>query len=53
MSLTGQVIARIAASAVKAIPVLGTLVGMPAQAVLAGASTYAVGHLFKGHFAAG
>ncbi len=52
-SLTGQVIARIGASAVKAIPVVGTLVGMPAQAVLAGASTYAVGHLFKGHFAAG
>ena len=52
-SLTGQVIARIGASAVKAVPGLGTLVGMPAQAALAGASTYAIGHLFKSHFAAG
>lgn len=52
-SLTGQAIARIGASLVKAIPVIGTMVGVPAQMALAGASTYAVGHLFKSHFAAG
>ena len=52
-SLTGTSLARITASAIKAVPGVGTLIGLPAQAALAGASTYAVGHLFKAHFAAG
>ena len=52
-SLTGQLLARIGASAVKIIPVIGAIIGMPAQMAMAGASTYAVGHLFKSHFAAG
>ncbi len=52
-SLTGTSIARIAASAVKAIPGVGTIAGGAAQLALAGGSTYAIGHLFKSHFAAG
>jgi uncharacterized protein (DUF697 family) len=45
--------ARIGASAVKAIPGVGWFVGMTTQAALSGASTWAVGQLFKRHFAAG
>jgi uncharacterized protein (DUF697 family) len=52
-SLTGTTVARIGASAVKAVPGVGSLVGGVAQVGLAGASTYAIGHLFKSHFAAG
>ncbi len=52
-SLTGSMMARIGASAIKSIPVVGTLTGGAAQMTLAGGSTYAVGHLFKSHFAAG
>ena len=52
-SLTGTVIARLGASAAKAIPVIGSLVGSFAQVGLAGASTFAVGELFKSHFAGG
>jgi len=52
-SLTGTTLARIGASAVKLVPGVGTLAGGAAQSALAGASTYAIGHLFKAHFAAG
>ena len=41
------------ASAVKMIPGVGTLSGGAVQIALAGTSTYAIGHLFKSHFAAG
>ena len=53
MSLTGTSIARIAASAVKAIPGVGWAGGGAVQLALAGSTTYAIGHLFKSHFAAG
>ena len=52
-SLTGTSLARIGASAVKMIPGVGTWSGGAVQLALAGASTYAIGHLFKSHFAAG
>ena len=52
-SLTGTSIARLGASAVKMIPGVGTWTGGTVQVALAGASTYAIGHLFKSHFAAG
>lgn len=52
-SVTGTMVRRLGASAIKAIPGVGWLIGGPAQLGLATASTYAIGHLFKGHFAAG
>jgi len=52
-SLTGTGVARLGASALKALPGVGSLIGIPAQMVLAGASTFAVGKLFKAHFALG
>jgi uncharacterized protein (DUF697 family) len=50
-SLTGASAARFGASAVKAIPGVGSIGGGIAQVGLSGASTYAVGHLFRRHFA--
>jgi uncharacterized protein (DUF697 family) len=50
-SLTGASAARFGASAVKAIPGVGSIGGGIAQSGLSGASTYAVGHLFRHHFA--
>ena len=50
-SLTGASVARLGASAVKAIPGVGWIGGGVAQVGLSGASTYAVGHLFRRHFA--
>ncbi len=43
-------VARIATSAVKVIPVVGTILGGGASAVFSGASTYALGEVFKDHF---
>jgi uncharacterized protein (DUF697 family) len=51
LSLTGASAARLGASAVKVLAGVGTVVGGATQAALAGASTYAVGHLFRNHFA--
>ncbi len=45
--------AKLAASAVKTIPVVGTAVGMTSMAIMSGASTYALGHVFVNHFEAG
>ena len=50
-SLTGASAARVGASVVKALPVVGAIPGVITQAGLSGASTYAVGQLFRGHFA--
>ncbi len=47
-SLVGASAARLGASAFKAIPVAGSLIGAAAQIVLSGASTYAVGQVFRG-----
>jgi len=49
-SITGASAARLGASAVKAIPGVGMITGGIAQASLSGASTYAVGHIFREHF---
>ena len=51
-AVVGASAARIGASALKAVPVLGLIPGVVAQAGLSAASTYAVGHLFQAHFAA-
>jgi uncharacterized protein (DUF697 family) len=48
--LTGGTVARIAASAVKAVPGIGTIVGAISMPVLSGASTYAVGQVAVSHF---
>lgn len=47
----GSSIARYSVSVLKAVPGLGTLIGITAQVVLAGASTYAIGRIFNEHFA--
>lgn len=50
VSLTGASAARLGASAVKTLPLAGTLLGGLTQIVLSGASTYAVGEVFRRHF---
>ncbi len=53
-SLTTATLARISAGSIaKLIPVIGSIVGGIANAVMAGASTYALGHVFKVHFETG
>lgn len=53
-SLTSSTLARIGASSViKLIPGLGSFVGGAAVSVFAGASTYALGEVFKKHFESG
>jgi len=53
-SLTSATLARIAAgSLVKLIPVVGSLVGGISNSIFAGASTYALGEVFKRHFDTG
>jgi uncharacterized protein (DUF697 family) len=53
-SLTTSTLARIGAgSLAKLIPVVGSIVGSVANAIMAGASTYALGQVFKTHFDTG
>ncbi len=52
-ALTGSSLARIGASAIKAIPGFGTIFGGVSMAALSGASTYAVGQVFNSHFKEG
>jgi len=52
-ALTGGVLARIGASAVKAIPGIGTILGGASMSIMSGASTYAVGQVAKAEFEAG
>ncbi len=53
-SLTSSAIARVGAgSAVKLIPILGSYLGGVTVSVFAGASTYALGEVFKKHFESG
>lgn len=53
-SLTGSGLAQMGArAAVKLIPVAGSVVGGVAMAIFSGASTYALGEVFKEHFATG
>lgn len=49
-ALVGASLARYGASALKTLPGIGSLVGGVAQAVLSGASTWALGHAFSRHF---
>jgi len=48
-ALTGGMFARIGASAVKAIPGIGSLLGGASMSIMSGASTYAVGRVAKRH----
>jgi uncharacterized protein (DUF697 family) len=53
-SLTSSTLARITAgSVVKMIPGLGSIIGGLTVSVFAGASTYALGEVFKKHFSSG
>ena len=53
-ALTASTLARLGAgSLAKLIPVVGSIVGSIANAVMAGASTYALGQVFKAHFDTG
>lgn len=52
-ALTGSSLARLGSSAIKALPGIGTLFGGLSMAVLAGASTYAVGRVAVRYLAAG
>lgn len=53
-SLTGSTLARLGAgSVVKLIPVVGSLLGGVTNSIFAGASTYALGEVFKKHFDSG
>ena len=45
-ALAGGSLSRIGASLIKAIPVVGTIIGEASMAVLSGASTYAMGQVF-------
>ncbi len=49
-SLAGATLARVGASAIKAIPGVGTIIGISAQVAFSGASTYALGKIFDAHF---
>ena len=46
----GAALGRIGASAFKAVPGIGTLLGIGSQVIFAGASTYAIGKVFHSHF---
>ena len=49
-SLSGASVARMGARAIKFIPGVGSIMGGVTLAVLSGASTYALGEVFKSHF---
>ena len=52
-SLTGASVARMGSRALKFIPGIGTILGGVTLAVLSGASTYAIGEVFRVHFDSG
>ncbi|MCA2977347.1 MAG: SHOCT domain-containing protein [Myxococcaceae bacterium] len=52
-ALTGGAVARIGASALKAIPGIGSILGGVSMSIASGASTYAVGQVVKAHLMAG
>lgn len=53
-SLAGSALSRLGANAfIKVIPVVGSMVGGVSMAIVSGASTYAVGQVFKRHFEVG
>lgn len=52
-ALTGSGLARLGARAIKFIPGVGSVLGGITLAVLSGASSYAIGEVFKKHFETG
>lgn len=52
-STLSSILARVGASAIKTIPVIGTILGVTSMAILSGASTYAIGQVFVRHFEEG
>jgi len=46
----GTVAGRVGASIVKAVPLVGWLLGIGSQVIFSGASTYALGKVFQSHF---
>lgn len=52
-ALTGGMLARLGASALKIIPGVGTLLGSVSMTIMSGASTYAVGRVAIMHFISG
>jgi uncharacterized protein (DUF697 family) len=49
-STLSSVVARLGASVVKTIPIVGTVIGATSMAVISGASTYALGKVIANHF---
>lgn len=49
-SLAGAAVARIGSSLLKAIPGIGTALGIGSQVITAGATTYAMGSILDSHF---
>jgi uncharacterized protein (DUF697 family) len=49
-ALAGATASRIGASFIKAIPGVGTFLGIGSQMLMAGATTYALGRIFDSHF---
>lgn len=52
-SIAGTALARYGASFIKAIPGIGSILGGLTMSALSGASTYAIGQVFKRHFGGG
>ena len=52
-AISGSVLARMGASTIKAIPFVGSILGGVTMSALSGASTYALGNVFKEHFRKG
>jgi len=50
-SLAGSTLARMGASVIKGLPVVGTALGIGSQMILSGSATYALGKIFSAHFA--
>ena len=52
-AISGGLFARIGASAIKTIPFVGSYLGGVSMFVLSGATTHAIGQVFKDHFEEG
>lgn len=50
-AIAGASATRLGASIVKALPGIGTVLGIASQVIISGATTYALGRLFDSHFA--
>lgn len=52
-ALVGSSLARLGASALKAIPIFGSIIGGVSMSIMSGATTYAIGQVFNEHFKLG